>query len=267
MGKLNGKVALVTAATKGIGLASAEKLAENGALVYIAARSEELAKEVIEGITAKGGKAKFVYFNARERETYTNMIETVASNEGRIDILINNYGSTNVNLDKDVINGDTDEFFNIVQGNLESVYLPVKAAVPHMAKNGGGSIVNISTIGSIVPDLSRVAYCVSKAAINSLTQNIALQYGAQGIRCNAVLPGLIGTKAALENMSDEFRESFLRHVPLSRVGKPEDIANAVLYYASDDSSFVTGMIHEVAGGYAVGTPQYAEFRDMMSNSR
>lgn len=259
MKKLENKVALVTAATKGIGLSSAEILAENGAIVYIAARSEELANEVIENISKKGGCAKFVYFNAREEKTYTEMIETVVKNEGRIDILVNNYGSTNVKLDKDVVNGDKDEFFNIVNDNLQSVYLPCKAAIPHMAKNGGGSIVNISTIGSIVPDLSRVAYCVSKAAINSLTQNIALQYARKNIRCNAILPGLIGTKAALENMTDEFRESFLGHIPLNRVGKPEDIAKAVLYYASDDSSFVTGMLHEVAGGFALGTPQYSEY--------
>lgn len=259
MKKLQSKVAIVTAATKGIGLASAEVLAENGAIVYIAARSEELANEVIENIKGKGGCAKFVYFNAKEKETYTSMVEEVYKNENRIDILVNNYGGTNVRLDRDLVNGDEAEFFNILNTNIESVYLPCKAAIPYMAKNGGGSIVNISTIGSIVPDLSRTAYCVSKAAINSLTQNIALQYARQNIRCNAVLPGLIGTKAALENMTDEFRDSFLGHVPLNRVGRPEDIANAVLYYASDDSNYVTGMIHEVAGGFALGTPQYSEY--------
>lgn len=267
MKKLHGKVAIVTAATKGIGLASAEVLARNGAIVYIAARSEELAKEVIANIEGEGGIAKFVHFNAREPETYTSMVETVAKEEGRLDILVNNYGGTNAKLDRDVVNGDTDEFFKIIQDNLQSVYLPCKAAIPHMAKNGGGSIVNISTIGSVVPDLGRVAYCVSKAAINSLTQNIALQYARQGVRCNAVLPGLIATKAAMENMTDEFRDSFLRHVPLNRVGKPEDIAKAVLYYASEDSSYVTGMIHEVAGGYALGSPQYAEFSEMMERSK
>lgn len=267
MKKLENKIAIVTAATKGIGLSSAKILCENGALVYLAARSEELAKDIISDIENEGGKAKYVYFNAREPETYTSMVETVVKNEGRLDILVNNYGGTNAKLDMDVVNGDTDEFFRIIQDNLQSVYLPCKAAIPHMAKNGGGSIVNISTIGSITPDLGRVAYCVSKAAINSLTKNISLQYARQGVRCNAVLPGLIGTKAALENMSDEFRDSFLRHVPLNRVGNPEDIAKAVLYYASDDSSYVTGMIHEVAGGYAIGTPQYAEFSEMMNKSK
>lgn len=259
MNKLEGKIALVTSSTKGIGLASAEALAKEGALVYIAARSEELAGGVIAKIKENGGMAKFVYFNAREEATYLSMVETAAIAEGRLDILVNNYGGTNVKLDHDLLRGDTDEFFRIMKDNVQSVYLPSKAAIPYMIQSGGGSIVNISTIGSVVPDLSRIAYCVSKAAINSLTQNIALQYAGNKIRCNAILPGLIGTKAALENMSDEFRDSFLRHVPLNRVGKPEDIANAVLYYASDDSAFVTGMIHEAAGGYALGTPQYSEY--------
>ncbi len=258
MKKLENKVAVVTAATKGIGKASAKALANEGAVVYLAVRNEELAAEVIEEIQAEGNVAKFVYFNAREVETYTSMIETVAEAEGRLDILVNNYGGTDVRIDKDVVNGDTDGFFNIVQDNLQSVYLPCKAAIPHMIKTGGGSIVNISTIGSITPDLSRTAYMVSKAAINSLTQNIALQYARSNVRCNAVLPGLIATKAAMDNMPEEFLNSFLAHVPLNRAGAPEDIAKAVLYYASDDSSYVTGMIHEVAGGFGLGTPQFAE---------
>ena len=165
--RLKDKIALVTSSTKGIGLACAKALAKNGALVYIAARNEELANEVIAEIENEGGKAKFVYFNAREVETYNSMIDTVIENEGRLDILVNNYGGTNVQLDKNLVDGDTDAFFNIVQDNLQSVYLPCKRVVPHMIKNGGGSIVNISSIGSVVPDLSRMGYCVTKAAIKS----------------------------------------------------------------------------------------------------
>ncbi|SHF03452.1 7alpha-hydroxysteroid dehydrogenase [Clostridium fallax] len=256
--KLKNKVALITASTKGIGLACANILAENGALVYIGARSEELAKEVINNIEEKGGKAKFVYFNGKEKETYTSMVNQVIENEGKLDILVNNYGVTDVRFDRDVVKGDSDKFFEIVEGNLQSVYLPCKAAIPTMIKNGGGSIVNISSIGSVIPDLSRVAYCVSKAAINSLTQNIAAQYARYNVRCNAVLPGLIGTKAALDNMSDEFIEGFLKHIPLNRIGDPCDIAKVVLFYASDDSSYITGDIEEVAGGFGKVTPQYSD---------
>ena len=259
MKKLENKVAVVTSSTKGIGLATAELFAEHGAMVYFAARNEQLANDVIANITKKGGTAKFVYFNAKEEHTYTSIIEEVVSNEGKIDILVNNYGGTDVRYDRDLVNGDTEHFFRIVKDNLQSVYLPSKSAVPHMIKNGGGSIVNISTIGSVIPDLSRIAYCVSKAAINSLTQNIATQYAKYHVRCNAILPGLIATKAALDNMPEEFIESFLHHVPLNRMGKPEDIANAVLYYASDDSSYITGNLLEVAGGFGMPTPQYADF--------
>lgn len=259
MGKLENKVAVVTSSTKGIGLASARLLAKEGAITYLAVRNEALAKEVIKECEKEGQKVKFVYFNAMEEETFTSMIEKVIAAEGRIDVLVNNFGSTDVTLDKDILQGDTKAFFEIIERNLKSVYLPCKAAIPSMIKNGGGSIVNISSIGSIVPDLSRTAYCVGKAAINSLSQNIALQYARENVRCNVVLPGLIATKAAMENMSQEFIESFLAHVPLGRMGQPEDIAKAVLYYASDDSSFVTGMIHQVAGGYSMGTPQYSEY--------
>ncbi|HAT4268113.1 SDR family oxidoreductase (plasmid) [Clostridium sp. 16K-1-R1] len=260
MKRLDEKIAIVTAASRGIGFACAHTLAMNGALVYIAGIEEEGA---IEKILEDGGQAKFIYFNAKEKDSYFKMIDTVYENEGKIDILVNNYGATNVKLDRNLVDGDTDAFFDILKSNIESVYLTSKRTVPYMIKNGGGSIINISSVGSIVPDLSRMAYCVSKSAINSLTQNIALQYAKQNIRCNAILPGLIATKAALNNMSDEFRESFVKHVPLNRVGDPQDIANTVLYYASDESNYVTGMIHEVAGGFALGTPQYAEYMYLM----
>ena len=258
MKRVENKVALVTSSTRGIGLATAKLLAKEGARVYLAVRRMDAGAEVADQIIAEGGFAKPVYFDASKVETHTSMIEEVLKAEGRIDILVNNYGATDVKKDFDLVNGDTEAFFNIVNQNLESVYLPCKAAVPAMIKNGGGSIVNISTIGSVNPDLGRIAYVVSKAAINALTQNIAVQYAKQGVRCNAVLPGLIATDAALENMTDEFLESFLRHVPLNRMGLPEDIANAVLFYASDESSFITGALQEVAGGFGMPSPIYGD---------
>ena len=122
-----------------------------------------------------------------------------------------------------------------------------------------GSIVNISSIGGVVPDISRIGYGVSKAAVNNITQQIAMQYAKNNIRCNAVLPGLTATDAAIDNMPEDFRKSFLSHVPLNRMGTPEDMANAVLFFSSDMSSYITGNIMEVSGGYHLGTPQYADF--------
>ncbi|WP_283698613.1 SDR family NAD(P)-dependent oxidoreductase [Clostridium perfringens] len=239
MKKLDGEIAIVTAALIGIGFASAYTLAMNEALVYIAGIEGE---DSIEKILMNGGQAKFIYFNAKERDSYFKMIDTVYENEEKIDILVNNYGATNTELDKNLVGVDTDAFFDILKSNIESVYLTNKRTVPYMIKNGGGSIINISSVGSIIPYLSRMAYFVSKSAIDSLTQNITLQYVKQNIRCNAVLLGLIKTKAALNNMSIYFRESFLKHVPLHRVGNPQDIANTVLYYTSDESNYITGFM-------------------------
>lgn len=258
MKRLDNKISLVTSSTRGIGLEIAKKLGGNGSKVYLAVRRLDAGKKIADEIIANGGNAGIVYFDASKPDTYKTMIEEVINKEKRLDVLVNNYGGTNVKADFDVVTGNTEDFFRIVQDNLQSVYLPCKEVIPHMIRNGGGSIINISTIGSVIPDLSRVAYVVSKAAINSLTQNIAVQYAKQGVRCNAILPGLIATDAAMDNMSEEFIKGFLRHVPLNRVGKPEDIANAVVFYASDESSFITGDLIEVAGGFGLPTPLYGD---------
>ena len=154
---LDKKIALVTSSTRGIGLACSKKLAENGAKVYLAVRRLDAGKEVANDIIKNGGDADVVYFDATKEETFTSMIEDVIKKENRIDILVNNFGTTNTNKDFDLVNGDTEAFFNIVNENLKSVYLPSKATVKQMIKTGGGSIINISSVGGIFPDMSRLA--------------------------------------------------------------------------------------------------------------
>lgn len=258
MKKLENKVALVTSGTRGIGLQCVKTLAENGATVYIAARRLDAANEICEELSKLNYRVKSVYFDATKEETYTSMIEDVINDIGKLDILVNNYGSTDAKKDGNLVDGDEETFFYTLNTNVKSVYIPCKVAIPYMIKNGGGSIVNISSIGSILPDLSRIGYCVSKAAVNSLTENIAVQYARDNIRCNAVLPGLIATDAALKNMSQEFIDVFLKHVPIKRFGQPKDIAEAVLFLASDDSSFITGETLSVAGGYGEPSPMYGD---------
>lgn len=258
MSELKGKTALVTAATKGIGKACAMRLAEQGAEVYIGAITLEEGRQAASDIVNSGGKAKAVYFDARKVETYQSMVDETIDHAGKIDILVNNYGGTKATEDLDLLNGDTDAFFFGVEDNLRSVYLPSKAVIPLMMKNGGGSIVNISSIGSILPDVSRTAYGVVKAAINFLTKDIAVQFARYQIRCNAVLPGMTETESVKKNLSPEFIDAFLRHIPLNRMGQPEDIANAVSFLASDRASFITGEILSVAGGYGVPAPVYAD---------
>lgn len=255
--ELKDKVALVTSATRGIGFASALKLAEKGATVYLGVRRMDDTQEICD----KYPELKMipVYFNAYEEETYKSMIDTIIEKEGKLDILVNNFGTSTPAKDFDLVNTDEEYFFDTIKANVGTVYSISKNAVPHMIKNGGGSIVNISSIGGAIPDISRIAYGVSKSAVNNLTQQMAMQYARHGVRVNAVLPGLTATDAALDNMPEDFRKSFLSHVPLNRMGTPEDMANAVYFFASDLSSYITGDIMEVAGGYGLGTPQYADY--------
>lgn len=254
---LQNKVALVTSATRGIGFASALKLAQEGATVYLGVRRMEDTQEICNNYPEL--KMIPVYFNAYEEDTYKTMVDTVIEKEGKLDILVNNFGTSTPSKDFDLLKTEEEYFFNTIKANIGTVYSISKNAIPHMIENGGGSIVNISSIGGAVPDVNRIAYGVSKSGVNNLTQQMAMQYARYGIRVNAVLPGLTATDAAIDNMPEDFRKSFLSHVPLNRMGTPEDMANAVYFFASDLSSYITGNIMEVAGGYGLGTPQYANF--------
>ena len=138
-----------------------------------------------------------------------------------------------------------------------------QAAARHM-QNHGGSIVNISSVGGIVPDISQVAYGTSKAAINYLTKLIAVQEAKHHIRCNAVLPGMTATEAVEKHLSDEFRNLFLRHIPLGRMGLPEEIAEAVCYFAGESSGYTTGQILTVSGGFGLATPVYGDLANKVS---
>lgn len=259
MKNLNKKIALVTSATRGIGLAIALKLAKEGAVVYMGVRRLEATQEICDKYAKEGFVMKPVFFDAFDLDSYKTMVETVVNEAGKIDILVNNYGGGMTDKDLDLVNTDEESFFKIIEMNVGSVFRISKLVVPHMLENKGGSIVNIASISGTVPDISRISYGVAKSAVNNITQQIAMQYARFGIRCNAVLPGMTATDAVKNSMSDEFQKSFLSHVPLNRMGTPEDIANAVYFFASDDSSYITGNIMEVSGGYHLGTPQYSDF--------
>ena len=251
--RLQDKVILVTASTRGIGLAIVKKCAEEGAQVYMAARDMERAQEIAN--TMNG--VKCVYNDATKPETFTAMVEDVVKDAGRIDVLVNNFGTSNPGKDLDFANTDSQVFLDTVNLNLRSVFMASQAAVKYM-KNHGGSIVNISSVGGLVPDISQVAYGTSKAAINYLTKLIAVHEAKNNIRCNAVLPGMTATEAVEKHLSDDFRNLFLRHIPLGRMGLPEEIAEAVCYFSSDDSTYTTGQILTVSGGFGLATPVYGD---------
>ena len=252
--RLQDKVILVTASTRGIGLAIVKKCAQEGARVYMAARDMERAREIANTLVG----VKCVYNDATKPETFSSMVEDVVQDTGRIDVLVNNFGTSNPGKDLDFSNTDPQIFLDTVNLNLRSVFMASQAAARHMAKNGGGSIINISSVGGQVPDISQIAYGTSKAAINYLTKLIAVQEARQRIRCNAVLPGMTATEAVEKNLSEEFRNLFLRHIPLARTGLPEEIAEAVCYFASDASAYTTGQILSVSGGFGLATPVYGD---------
>ena len=256
--RLHNKVVLVTAATRGIGLACVKHCAKEGAAVYLAARNPDRAREIAEVLNSEGGRVSCVYSDATKPETFATMVDDVVSAEGRIDVLVNNFGTSNPGKDLDFAHTDPAVFLETVTLNLRSVFLASQAAASHMAAQGGGSILNISSVGGIVPDISQVAYGTSKAAINYLTKLIAVQEAKHNIRCNAVLPGMTATEAVKQNLTEDFRDVFLRHIPLGRMGLPEEIAAAVSYLASDEAAYITGQILTVSGGFGLATPLYAD---------
>lgn len=256
--KLKDKIVLITASTRGIGLACVKACAKEGATVYMAARNLDLAKEVANELNSKGYNVKYVYNDASKPESYITMTEDVINDAGRIDVLINNFGTSNPGKDLDFSNTDIDVFLDTVNINIRSVFMASQQAAKHMAKQGGGSIINISSVGGLVPDISQVAYGTSKAAINYLTRLIAVHEAKNNIRCNAVLPGMTATDAVEKNLTGEFRDLFLRHIPFNRMGKPEEIAAAVVYFASDESTYTTGQILTVSGGFGLATPLYGD---------
>lgn len=255
--RLENKIILVTASTRGIGLAIVKACAKEGAIVYMAARNLERANLTAEELNKDGYNVKVVYNDATKQETYISMIDEVIKNEGKIDVLINNFGTSNPKIDLNIEHTKYDDFINIINMNISSVFIASQHAIKYMKENGG-SIINISSISGIVPDISQIAYGVSKASINYLTKEIAGQTASYNIRCNAILPGMTATDAVNDNLTSIFKDFFLRHSPIKRMATPEEIANAVIYFASDESAFTTGQILAIHGGFGMVTPLYAD---------
>ena len=256
--RLKNKIVLVTASTRGIGLACVKACAKEGAIVYMAARDLKRAQELADHLNEEGCHVNCVFNDATKPESFLSMVDDVIKDAGKVDVLVNNFGTSNPGKDLDFSNTDPSVFLDTVNLNLRSVFMASQAAAKHMAASQGGSIINISSVGGIVPDVSQVAYGTSKAAINYLTKLIAVQEAKNNIRCNAVLPGMTATEAVQKNLTEKFRSLFLRHIPLGRMGLPEEIAAAVVYLASDEAAYTTGQILTVSGGFGLAPPVYGD---------
>jgi 3-oxoacyl-[acyl-carrier protein] reductase len=243
---LEGKVAIVTGASRGIGRAVAERFAAEGARVvvnYVA--GAEAADAVVAGIAARGGEAIAVRADVTKVAAVAAMVATTLERFGRIDILVNNAG---VMFLKGPLETTEEEWDRTIDVNLKGPYLCSKAVAPIMIKQGSGAIVNMSSNSGLYhPSAMRFTeYVVSKAGLNGLTKAMALAFGPQ-IRVNAICPGWIRTDM-MEAIDEEVHQRILDETALRRWGTPEDVASAAVYLASDQASFVTGELHLVAGG-------------------
>ncbi|MFK2825332.1 SDR family oxidoreductase [Bacillus sp. B190/17] len=267
MGRVQGKVALVTGGASGIGLSAATLMAKEGAKVVIADFNVEGAKEAAARIKKQGGEAVGVFLDASKEDSIKAAVDFTVEKYGTITVLFNNVGLTNPRKDIDVVNMDLAEWDRVMDVNAKSVLLGSRFAIPHMIKAGGGSIINTASMAGFAGDSIRSAYGASKAAVVNLTKYIAVQYGKDRIRCNAVAPGLILTPAAKNNMPPAVLDIFAKFNALPYHGEADDIGNTVLFLASDESKFITGQTIQVEGGHYIANPSIADFNEFVAKSQ
>lgn len=256
MGRVAGKVALVTGAASGIGRASAEVLAREGAAVILT-DVQASGEDVAESIRKAGGKARFVGHDVTSESEWKSIVAGIEKVEGRLDVLVNNAGIAVAGLIHEL---SLDEWRRQMAVNVDGVFLGVKTSLPLMRKGKAGSIINISSIAGLRGAANLSAYCTSKGAVRLFTKSVAIECAAMqdGIRCNSIHPGLIetpiwGQVVPGSNEPMDLDAAAAMRVPLRRKGWPEDIAKVVLFLASDDSGYMTGEEVVVDGGMTVGS--------------
>lgn len=262
MDRVRGKVAIVTGAASGIGAASAQVLAEEGARVIVADLDEAGAKDHAAGLVARGLEATAAQFDLGDADSIAALIAQTVDTYGALDILHNNAAATHLAATRDlpIAQADPGVWDETMRINVRGTMLAIKLAAPHLIAGGRGSIINTSSGSGLTGDLGNPAYGASKAAIISLTQYAATQYGKQGLRVNAITPGLIVTRASAESgHADRLGDIMLRNNLIQRLGEPRDVANLVLFLASEESSFITGQIIGVDGGMTAHAPYYSDF--------
>jgi NAD(P)-dependent dehydrogenase (short-subunit alcohol dehydrogenase family) len=243
--RLKGKVALVTGGASGIGNATAELFAREGARVAVADYSAE-GSETARGIQACGGEAMFLKTDVSDSAQVSRMVDEVLKAYGRIDVLFNGAG---VLIYGTVLETDEQAWQRVLAINLTGTYLCCRAVLPHMIRQGGGSIINVaSTVGAHDACANAVAYVTSKGGVTMFTKAMAIDHAKQGVRVNALVPGATDTPMIRKALAPEALEALAASHPIGRLGRPEELAKAVLFLASDDASFVTGTAMYVDGG-------------------
>jgi 3-oxoacyl-[acyl-carrier protein] reductase len=245
---LEGRVALVTGASQGIGRACALRLAQAGAVVAVAARNQEKLHEVVREITAAGGKAAAFSVDVTDEEQVKTAFKGALAQFGKIDILVNNAGITRDQLVLRMKRADWDAVLNT---NLTSAYLCIQQVISPMLKQRWGRIINITSVFGQTGQTGQANYAASKAGLIGLTMAIAREVASRNITCNAVAPGFIET-AMTSLLADEFKQNAVKMIPLARIGTSEDVAHAVAFLASEEAAYITGHVLNVNGGLLMG---------------
>jgi len=245
MKALEGKVALVTGASKGIGRAIAQKFVEMGAQVaFTYLSSVEKGQQLEQELSANGGRAKGYRSDAADTTQAEQLVEEVVKEFGKLDIVVNNAGITRDGL---LMRMNEEQWDAVMNTNLKSVFNVTKAATKHMMRAKSGSLINITSVVGIKGNAGQANYAASKAGIIGFTKSVALELGSRNIRCNAIAPGFIETEMTGEldqKVVDEWRKA----IPLRRGGSPDDVADCAVFLASDQSSYITGQVLQVDGG-------------------
>ena len=248
MKPLEGRVALITGASQGIGRACALRLAAQGASVALAARNVEKLQQVESEITSAGGQAASFGMDVAQEEQIKSTFKAAIERLGKIDILVNNAGITRDQLVMRMKRADWDAVLNT---NLTSAYLCVQQVIGSMLKQRWGRIINVTSVFGQTGQAGQANYSASKAGLIGLTMAIAREVGSRNITCNAVAPGFIET-AMTATLPEEIKQSGLKMIPLGRIGTPEDVAGAVRFLASDEASYITGHVLNINGGMLMG---------------
>lgn len=242
---LENRTALVTGASRGIGRQIAISLAAEGAFVIVNYNgSKERAEQVVKEITEKGGKAAAVCCDVADNDACEEMVKNLITEYGRVDILVNNAGITRDNL---LMKMSEQEFDDVINTNLKGAFHTIRHLSRYFLKQRSGRIINISSVSGITGNAGQANYSASKAGVIGLTKSVARELASRGITANAVAPGMVDTEMT-EVLSDSIKEQMLEQIPLRRIGNPQDIADAVVFLASDKASYITGQVLTVDGG-------------------